>query len=233
MILWKNFIFAWPREENQGTEPGSRDRQILKTCLWKGWQSGPEHFSLEFLIIFPNCQYGGKLPKKARGLLWVELFVGPLCPILGFGSFIPSIGTTKFGGNGRNLNLSFSPSPNILNVFVSCLHMLLAVYSSSPLTYAPPSPSPMNLWSYVAAYWKWKPHIQSDLSLMWNSMLTWQSKWESQTISMFTRQGRQSDAPQTTTSSTLLIVYWWSTVVFAFPNKYKHMSPFFIDFGFP
>lgn len=147
MILWKNFICAWPREENQGTEPGSRDRQILKMCLWKGWQSGPQHFSLEFLIIFPNCQYGGKLPKKARGLLWVELFVGPLCPILGFGNFIPSLGTTRFGGNVRNLNLSFSPSHNILNVFVSCLHMLLAVYSSflSPVPPLPPPP-----WTYEA-----------------------------------------------------------------------------------
>lgn len=180
--------------------------------------------------MFPNCQYGGKLPKKARGLLWVELFVGPLCPVLGFGNFIPSLGATRFGGNGRNLNLSFSPSPNILNVFVSCLHRLLAV-TVLLLSPVPHSPTPMNLWSHVAANWKRKPHIQSDLSLMWNSMLTWQSKWESQTISVFTLQDRQSDAPQTTTSCTLLIVYWWSPlVVFAFPNKYKHMSPFFYWF---
>lgn len=30
------------KEENWGTEPRSVDGQILKICLWKCWQSGPE-----------------------------------------------------------------------------------------------------------------------------------------------------------------------------------------------
>lgn len=201
MILWKNFICAWSREENQGNEPGSRDRQILKMCLWKGWQSGPEHFSLEFLIIFPNCQYGGKLPKKARGLLWGELSVEPLCPTLGFGNSIPSLCTTRVGGNGRNHNLSFSPSKNISNVFVSCLHLLLAAWSFSSLTCTPNSPHPHKPVKPCCSKLKKKTIYPGWFIIKVKFYANLKVKeGESQVISKFILKDRQSDAPQTTTS---------------------------------
>lgn len=56
-----------------------------------------------------------------------------------------------------------------------CLNILLSVCCSLYPTCGP-SPPLMNWWSYIAKNWNRKPHIQGDLLLMWNSVLTWKSR---------------------------------------------------------
>lgn len=70
------------------------------------------------------------------------------------------------------VSFSMSPSNNISNVFIFCLNILLLACCSSHPTCGPIFPL-VSWWSYIAENWNRKPHIQGDLSLMWNSLLTW------------------------------------------------------------
>lgn len=157
--------------------------------------------------------------------MWGKLYVGPLCQTLGFGDSIPSPVHHESGGNGRNLNLSFSSSNNISNLFTSCLHTLLLACCPSPVTCVPAPPIPRNWWSWGATYPGW---------FVSNVKFYAKMKVKGKNSKVFQKSYcKTMRCPQTATPCTLLIVLWQSPLVaFVLPTKYKHMPPFFfIDFG--
>lgn len=118
-----------------------------------------------------------KLSKRATGLLWGELDVDlNLCTqlwALGF-VFHPIYHESWEEKKETSISASFSVITFQMYSFL-CLNILILAYSSPHPTYGLILPL-HELMKLCCSKLKWKTRYPGDLSLMWNSILTWKSR---------------------------------------------------------
>lgn len=114
----------------------------------------------------------------------------------------------------RKTAMSISASLSLMT-FQRCFFVLIFYFQLVVLLipHVVPFPPPplVNLWRYITANWKRKPHIQGDLSLMWNFILTRKSRSRNPKLFKIHITRQTMRCPQTTTTCTLLIIHWQSS----------------------